>query len=362
MFFQLGIGAVLEGHLAYTFGIHLDSQPERNRELARIGSETGLFSTIDLSSASDSMSLKMLEVFLPRNVLAWLKCFRSPLATIGDESIELNMISTMGNGFTFPLQTIFFSCIVSAAAKSRGFKLFQSLEDKRRYSGNYGVFGDDIICHKLITRDVLRLLEITGFKVNADKTFIEGPFRESCGYDYFSGHNVRGVYVKTLKGQNSRYALINNLNIWSARHGITLSSTQKYLLSTVRYQPIPPLENEDAGIRVPLSMVSKLKMDKHCQSIKYRVDRARPSKLLIKGDRILVPTKEKKRLYNPSGLLISFLQGSIVSCTITIRHDRTLYATKWNVTPNWDYVPSTSLLSSRELWRRWKSAVYINFY
>lgn len=65
MFYQLGLGAVLEDRLRNVFDISLASQPELNRELARVGSIFNSFSTIDLSSASDSMSMKMLSEFPP---------------------------------------------------------------------------------------------------------------------------------------------------------------------------------------------------------------------------------------------------------------------------------------------------------
>lgn len=360
MFFQLGFGAHLEDRLGTCFGISLASQPDVSRELARLGSlDDGPNSlvTIDLSSASDSMSLNMLEYILPRDFFSWLRVLRCKQGSYQGKPVALGMVSTMGNGFTFPLQTMLFACIVSASARYRGVQLVRT---RGSSLGNFSVFGDDIICPKLIVRDVLRLLKLLGFQVNTQKTFVEGPFRESCGRDYYNGHDVRGVYVRSLKSQQDRYVLINNLNLWSAKTGIYLPKTVQKLMSSVRFQPVPLQDNEDAGIRMPFSFVRNLVVDKHCQSVKYRRDTARPLYLRITECEIRVPRAQKKRIYNPSGLLISFLQGCIRSDKIGVRHDFLRYQTKWGVVPYWDYLPPASNVALLASWQRWNAAVNYN--
>jgi hypothetical protein len=173
IYYQLGFGRILENALLRKLGINLAKQPFKNRELARIGSIDGSFATIDLSSASDSMSLKMLAWALPRDWYHYLSALRSERVSIGDREVELNMVSSMGNGFTFPLQTIFFSCIVRAIARIRGIPLIDPHGD---LLGNWGVFGDDIIVPDSLTPYVVRTLSLFGFRVNAQKTFVEGPF------------------------------------------------------------------------------------------------------------------------------------------------------------------------------------------
>jgi len=374
MFIQLGLGKILEGRLKSAFGIDLAVQPELNRNLARVGSLNDSYVTIDLSSASDSMSLRMLREFLPRHVLPWFEKTRSPRAwsPLLCEFVELGMVSSMGNGFTFPLQTAFFTCIVSAAARCRQHRLKRAKFDVLgSLAENYAVFGDDIIVDKAISGDVLRLLALCGFTVNADKTFVEGPFRESCGHDYYHGRNVRGVYVKSLRSVQDRVAIINNLNLWSATTGVSLSNTIKYLLSTVRgprgSMPFVPFaESEDAGVRVPFELLGvKPKRDVNTGAVKYRRFTSTPKRLTIGESEVLVSAKEKYRRYNPSGLLIAMLHGSLRNCTITIRHDRCRYRAGWALTPYWDYVPVQGLFgsSSKELedfWLRWKSAVGAN--
>lgn len=342
MFYQLGLGAVLEDRLYEVFSISLSDQPELNRELARVGSLDGRFDTIDLSSASDSLSLKMLAEVLPRDVMSWLRFLRSPISQLGDRRVELSMVSTMGNGFTFPLQTILFSCIVSASYRARDLTMFRSLA-ARRQPGNYGVFGDDIICHHSVTKDVLRLLELLGFQVNTEKTFTEGRFRESCGRDFFHGHDIRGFYVKSLRTMQDRYVAINGLNLWSAKTGISLPDTQKYLLSCVKHVFVPVHEGEDAGIIVPSFMIENLKADRHLNSIRYKRYQPRPYVLLVEEDGIVGPRSAKKRHVNPDGLMLAFLNGNVRSCKMALRLEPPAYRVKWSVTHNWDYAPTGSL-------------------
>lgn len=359
--FQLGFGACLEARLRQCFGIDFARQQDVSRELARRGSlDDGSFSpvTIDLSSASDSMSLKMLEFFLPRDFVSWLKDLRCEAGFRGGERVTLNMVSTMGNGFTFPLQTMFFACIVSAAARVNGVALVRT---RGHTLGNFSVFGDDIVCPKAIARDVLRLLRLTGFKVNTEKTFVEGPFRESCGRDYYRGHDVRGVYVSKLQTQQHRFALINALNLWTAKTGLHLSNTVQYLLRSTKYQPVPVFENDDAGVKVPYSLVEGLRRSKRYSSILYRRDVARPKFLSIGEGEVFIPKGERRRCYNPHGLLLAFVRGSVVSGRIGIRHDHLRYQTKWGVAPFWDYCPSDNSVVLFSDWRRWNNAVHCNF-
>lgn len=361
MFYQLGLGAVLEDRLRQVFGIDLSRQPELNRELARIGSITGTFCTIDLSSASDSLGLPMLTEFLPREVLSWLNYLRSPVGFLGQARLELNMISTMGNGYTFPLETVFFSCIVSACMRARGVTQYFSYDNGRR-AGNFAVFGDDIIVDKRCVRDVLRLLHICGFTVNAEKTFVEGPFRESCGSDFFQGQNVRGVYLKTLRTMQSRYVAINELNMWSTRTGIYLPRTLAYLLGSVKRVYIPAHESSDAGIRVPLSFHDLYpKFKKDTWSWAYKAYVPRTLKLEILEDEVRVPRGSKKRIFNPDGLELSFIAGYIRSSSVTLRHKPLRYSMKWRRSSCWDQPPFGSPETLGEgFGRRWKTAVYVN--
>lgn len=358
MFFQLGIGVILERRLKQFYGVDLSDQPEKNRKLARLGSLGWGQVTIDLSSASDSISLKMLEAVLPRGIYKILCRVRSPHTSYDGNQHELYMVSTMGNGFTFPLQTALFSCVVRAAARINDYNIVDPRGD---HCGNWGVFGDDIICNRKIAGDVLRLLDILGFTVNPDKTFVEGPFRESCGADFFKGIDIRGVYVKRLTTVQDRYAVINQLNLFSTRTGINLPTAVQYLSKTVRWLPVPPACDDSSGIKVPESLVHNLPLSISTHSRLYVYYEAIGVKIRIMDSVIKVPSGSKKLDYNPSGLWISFLWRLVNASSIGVRHDPVRWRRKRVCTPYWDYKPTIHRLRWFN-WQRWETAVYLNLF
>jgi hypothetical protein len=75
---------------------------------------------------------------------------------------------------------------------------------------------------------------------------------------------------------------------------------------------------------------------------------------------IRVPKQMKRRFYNPEGLLLAFLHGSVRDCRITLRQSEVRYHTKRGVTPNWDYLPPTGDIASLCGRSRWESATEVN--
>jgi hypothetical protein len=367
MFYQLGFANVLCSRLKSIWGIDLEYQQFKNRELARRGSWDGSYVTIDLSSASDSISLKMLKWLLPADFYSRLVKYRSPTAKLPNgRSIDLHMVSTMGNGYTFPLQTIIFTGIVLSAFRMSG---LAPIYPRGVHEGNFGVNGDDIVVPTVIHRKVLRLLRLLGFTPNKEKTFVEGPFRESCGGDYFNGRNLRGVYIRKLNEPQDFYAAINQLNLFSTRTGIRLSHLVRYLLSRVKYRPVPIWENDDAGVKVPWSLVShSSRIDKATQSIRYTAWVPRPGPQIRIGDMVLyTPSKFKPREFNSSGLLLSVLHGSVSPGGISLIPKVVLYRTKSRIAPNWDTpaesdIRAVQLFAGWFVFRRWESSIYFNLY
>jgi hypothetical protein len=349
MFAQLGLGSKLEDRIRTFFGFDLSDQQVVNRDLACKGSLYDLYSTIDLKSASDTISLKMLRSCLPRDFYDLLCRLRTPYANLPNrETVELHMVSTMGNGFTFPLQTMLFSCAVSAASRALGLSLKRRTQN---YHGDFGVFGDDIIVPTHfhyrndgtksadhygldLYRAVCRLLSLLGFHVNADKSFFEGSFRESCGGDYYQGANVRGVYIKTLKTEASRYVAHNRLRKWSEEMKIPLPRTLAFLRGFVRYLPVPLWEADDAGLQLTLSQMLKVpKRAKHEQSLLYFKRIGVPLYLRIDDGSI---AGKAKQIFNYEGLLISFLSGHVRNYKIGVRPGHLYYRTVKAIAPHWE--------------------------
>lgn len=167
----------------------------RNQELARLGSITGQYATLDLSEASDRVSVRhvrWLFRYHPLLFSAVMAC-RSQRAALPDgRVVQLRKYASMGSALTFPIETLVFATIVAlAVSRVRGVPV-ESVEDSCRIS----VYGDDIIVPTDAAEETVRLLEAFGFKVNAAKSFTEGHFRESCGGDYFRGVRVTPVRVR----------------------------------------------------------------------------------------------------------------------------------------------------------------------
>lgn len=356
MMFQKGVARVLELRLRQVVGIDLKTQQQKNQQFARIGSRTGDFGTIDLSSASDSMSLTLVREFFPPEVVKWLELFRTKSTILPDgKELELHMISSMGNGYTFPLQTIFFSALVYGAYRALGIKPRPS----RGHSlGNFAVNGDDIIVVREAYDLVCEMLAFSGFSVNVDKSFNEGLFRESCGHDYYHGHNVRGVYLKHLRDANDCYSAINRLNRWSARHSVPLPRLVGYLLSKCRFLPIPYDEDDASGVKVPASLLTRRLFEKNTGGIFYRCSTLKPRSVSV--DTSNGKTVKMRRYYeNSPGLLLAFVAGCIRDGRIGQRQTDRIGRIRRRYSSRWDYIPFDPL-ETMGYDVRWKSYVGVN--
>lgn len=169
---QRQIGNFLRDELKRLYSVDLDNLAQRHRKMI-----TAKVATIDLKNASDSITVALCKLLLPRRLFAELMKSRSEFILGLDEAYHpLQKISSMGNGFTFELMTLILTAVV------------------RRFDPQGSVFGDDIICRRDVAADLIELLEHIGFVINREKSFIEGPFRESCGANY---HDVEG-YIESF--------------------------------------------------------------------------------------------------------------------------------------------------------------------
>jgi hypothetical protein len=260
----------------------------------------------------------------------------------------------MGNGFTFPLQTMIFTAILRACCHSHYGRI-----------GYYPIscFGDDLVCPIEIYRKVIRCLRMMGFTPNPSKTFFECPFRESCGTDWFHGQPVRPIFVKKLDSPHDYMVALNLLNEWSAYTGIPLQGTIHMLFQCIprQFRAMVPFDSSyDSGIRVPLTLV-RPRYDRNLSFVFYSFEK-RSVKITVGEQGIRAPRGFKgELLFNPPGLYASFLFGELVSFEIAIRHNRSLYRRKLRVCPYWDYIPTGRVTNGVALsWRQWETAVAIN--
>lgn len=253
MMFQKALGALLEDILR-DIGLDISSQPVFNAIMAENGSKSGRWATIDLRSASDSVPIELVRYLLPGNWFNWLMTARTGHTELpSGERLELHMMSTMGNAYTFPLQTLVFASIVHAISILSGHSSPFKERDHRRF-WDYGVFGDDIIVPSDVYQITCTTLERVGFTVNTDKSYGRGPFRESCGKDFHNGVLVRPVFVDDLSTVQSRISFLNRIVRWAAQWNFRINRVVSLLLATIPKHlahPVPPWEPDDAGIHVP---------------------------------------------------------------------------------------------------------------
>lgn len=205
-FLQLGAGALIRKRLLRC-GIDLNNGQQVHRRLALQGSLDGSYATIDLSSASDTISSGLVFDLLPESWFTLLDELRSPMTRLpSGELLTLEKFSSMGNGFTFELETLIFYCILSA------------LNDLEHHCSEIFVYGDDIIVNESLATSFLEVIDWFGFSPNKEKTYLSGPFRESCGCDAFLGYDVRPFFLKELPDDQPRlYRLANGIRKAAAR-------------------------------------------------------------------------------------------------------------------------------------------------
>jgi len=180
LYFQLGLGNLIRSRLKSAIGLDLSVGQDVNRKM--LLGKPGRYSTIDLSSASDTVSKSLVKLLLPRRWYNALDSLRSPKTRVDGKWYYLEKFSSMGNGFTFELETLIFASLVACVYSRHGRQAI--------YGENFAVFGDDIIVDSDLSSEVIAVLRYFGFTPNKRKTFTSGSFRESCGFDIFDGVDV----------------------------------------------------------------------------------------------------------------------------------------------------------------------------
>ena len=153
--------------------------------------------TLDKSNASNLVALGLIQAFFPPAWAENLCRLRTPQyeapKELGGGIHNYHMYAGMGNGTTFFVETLIFWAIAYA---SSFYKDPGSFVEK----GEYFVYGDDVVLRRDHAKRYMSLATYLGFQFNKKKTFLEGPFRESCGADYWDGRNVRPAYPSSNEG------------------------------------------------------------------------------------------------------------------------------------------------------------------
>lgn len=195
---QLSYGDVIRSRIKRK-GIDLQDS-ERQCELARIGSITGGIATLDLSNASGLISNGLVNDQFPGSwldILYWARTGEIFIPLTG-ETRSLQSYGGMGNGLVFPIESVLFHCLAEACCEYEGIK-----------HPLVSVYGDDIIVSQGGAARVKAVFEEIGLKINEEKSFVNGPFRESCGSDWYLGVDVRPIFVRHNVSLEHLYSLHN---------------------------------------------------------------------------------------------------------------------------------------------------------
>jgi len=216
-----------------------------NRDLAREGSWKQNLATLDLSEASDRVSNQLVGELLayhPSARKAWQACRSSKADVDGYGVIPLTKYASMGSALTFPTEAMVFTTVVFLGIQN-ALKRPLTRRDLKSFVGQVRIYGDDIIIPVEFVQFVVERLETFGFRVNLNKTFYTGKYRESCGGDYYDGHDVTVVRVRTeipSQRRNAARELVSTVALRNHFYEAGMWSTAGYLDKVIgRMIPFP---------------------------------------------------------------------------------------------------------------------------
>lgn len=213
---QRDVGIAIRSRYDRAYSTELIHAQTLHRKLAREGSVDGGLATIDLSSASDTICKNLVKLVLPDDWYSLLHALRAPSTQVGGKILLNEKFSSMGNGFTFELETLIFRT------------LLETLGCETAH-----VFGDDIIVETSKATAVLAALRFFGFTPNPRKTFCDGPFRESCGGDFFLGVDVSPARLMGLPDEPQHWVSIANRLRRIDPHSVWSSAAWHFCVSQI---------------------------------------------------------------------------------------------------------------------------------
>ena len=214
---QQGLLEVISEKIHSTFLNELIGTKDQtpNQDLAKAGSLNRDLATLDLSEASDRVSSKLVSQLMHRHPLSREAVFacRSERASVpGQGVISLSKFASMGSALCFPFEAmVFLTVIFLGIERELGHQLTKKT-DIYPFIGRVRVYGDDLIVPVEYVHTVVDELEHFGAKVGRPKSFWNGKFRESCGKEYYAGHDVSIVKVRRVfPSQRQQVAEVESL-------------------------------------------------------------------------------------------------------------------------------------------------------
>ena len=237
-FYTNGIGTVITRRLQ-AHGLNIRKLQQKHRRYARKFSRSRTHVTADLSNASNSFTWSLMCRLLPRKWLEVLDYGRVRRFTYAKKDYLNMSFMMMGIGYTFPVQTLLFYCLIRAVGDLLG-------NDR---TDLVSVYGDDLIYPVAYHRYIVKVFENLGFSMNEDKTYVQDHFRESCGGDYFRGIDVRPFQLEAEHQVLHRKPYV--LFLYKTLNGLLTRWNEFDIPQTVRFLLLEILRAESSIVLVP---------------------------------------------------------------------------------------------------------------
>ncbi len=253
IYVQKGIGRVIR-HRLNRVGVDLNDQT-RNQRAALQGSLSGELATVDLSMASDTLSYEVVSWLLPNDWWYALEQCRSPVGVLpSGEIVNYQKFSSMGNGYTFELESLIFWAICQQVCRPNINETDLSV----------CVYGDDLIIPSEHYDSLVERLAQAGFTPNMKKSFASGPYRESCGKHYFQGSDITPFYVRKPVRELDRLFLVhNNVSRWGSRTGVDTLALLEQLRRLAPAKWRQPRLPDGYGDGAFIGAIDELRLDSH---------------------------------------------------------------------------------------------------
>jgi hypothetical protein len=309
-----------------------------NQRMAYQGSIDNRTATLDLSDASDHVSNELVRTMLDR----WPFLFqavdstRSRRAHVGGRTLRLAKYASMGSALCFPMEALVFTTLVFVGIQ-RSLNTPLTRKDIKRLSSSVRVFGDDLIVPKDHVLSVVQALEAFGSQVGLGKSFWTGKFRESCGREYYDGHDVSIVRVRypfptqrqDATGVGSIVSLRNQL--YMSGYWKTCRELDKWIEGLIKFFPTVLPTSPVLGRVCSLGYTyERMHPSRHSPLVKGYVVTAKPPKDPLGGTGALLKCLLKMGYPSPadrSNDLLPWLDpGASVGGPLGTYHDATLWA------------------------------------
>lgn len=194
---QLSAKRLLEDRLHHVVPFYDQSKQRNLLTRARVP-----IATVDLSNASDHVSVALARELLPSSWFEHLASIRTERHTSALRSARTESFALMGNGFCFPiLSAICFSLTLASHVIAQKSRRPCGLTEIKGYAHAYSIqcFGDDIVAPSATFNELVADLTRCGLHVNWSKSFTSG-FRETCGAYMFDedSYPFECLYLRSL--------------------------------------------------------------------------------------------------------------------------------------------------------------------